>query len=219
MSFNITPVASALHCSGYQEIHPYYSAMNIDSVKINTSLIMMKECILNHSTRIDLTVDTVYWISQNDSNWFESLPVFSLSKIILTGVLKFKWNDVQFEGNDSHRELVEVNPIEGEILVVDWIHGSTDNPGLHLRVCPISDKYKTGATTNMKSHLRQIWKQIWNEPQSVEWSFFRSRAKTISHMQGTFWIIARLNVSQIKRRAVLSSLVVAVCQSGKQEKW
>ena len=37
MSFNITPVAS-----GYQEIHPY-SAMNIDSVKINTSLIMMKE--------------------------------------------------------------------------------------------------------------------------------------------------------------------------------
>ena len=38
MSFNITPVAS-----GYQEIHPY-SAMNIDSVKINTSLIMMKEC-------------------------------------------------------------------------------------------------------------------------------------------------------------------------------
>ena len=40
MSFNITPVAS-----GYQEIHPY-SAMNIDSVKINTSLIMMKECIV-----------------------------------------------------------------------------------------------------------------------------------------------------------------------------
>ena len=38
MSFNIAPVAS-----GYQEIHPY-SAMNIDSVKINTSLIMMKEC-------------------------------------------------------------------------------------------------------------------------------------------------------------------------------
>ena len=38
MSFNITPVAS-----GYQEIHPY-SAMNIDSVKINTSLIMMREC-------------------------------------------------------------------------------------------------------------------------------------------------------------------------------
>ena len=40
MSFNITPVAS-----GYQEIHPY-SAMNIDSVKINISLIMMKEWII-----------------------------------------------------------------------------------------------------------------------------------------------------------------------------
>ena len=40
MSFNITPVAS-----GYQEIHPY-SAMNIDSVKINTSLIMMKEWLI-----------------------------------------------------------------------------------------------------------------------------------------------------------------------------
>ena len=41
MSFNITPVAS-----GYQEIHPY-SAMNIDSVKINTSLIMMKEWVVH----------------------------------------------------------------------------------------------------------------------------------------------------------------------------
>ena len=40
MSFNITPVAS-----GYQEIHPY-SAMNIDSVKINTSLIMMREYVI-----------------------------------------------------------------------------------------------------------------------------------------------------------------------------
>ena len=40
MSFNITPVAS-----GYQEIHPY-SAMNIDGVKINTSLIMMRESIV-----------------------------------------------------------------------------------------------------------------------------------------------------------------------------
>jgi hypothetical protein len=37
MSFNIFPVAS-----GYQEIHPY-SAMNIDSVKINTSLILNDE--------------------------------------------------------------------------------------------------------------------------------------------------------------------------------
>ena len=41
MSFNITPVAS-----GYQEIHPY-SAINIDSVEINTSLIMMKECAVH----------------------------------------------------------------------------------------------------------------------------------------------------------------------------
>ena len=39
-SFNIIPVAS-----GYKEIHPY-SAMNIDSVKINTSLIMMRESIV-----------------------------------------------------------------------------------------------------------------------------------------------------------------------------
>ena len=45
MSFNITPVAS-----GYQEIHPY-SAMNIDSVKINISLIMMKECPYTASSR------------------------------------------------------------------------------------------------------------------------------------------------------------------------
>ena len=45
MSFNITPVAS-----GYQEIHPY-SAMNIDSVKINTSLIMMKEWYVLHIER------------------------------------------------------------------------------------------------------------------------------------------------------------------------
>ena len=43
MSFNITPVAS-----GYHEIHPY-SAMNIDSVKINTSLIMMKEWLFSTS--------------------------------------------------------------------------------------------------------------------------------------------------------------------------
>ena len=41
MSFNITPVAS-----GYQEIH-LYSAMNVDGVKINTSLIMMKECVIH----------------------------------------------------------------------------------------------------------------------------------------------------------------------------
>ena len=44
MSFNITPVAS-----GYQEIHPY-SAMNIDSVKINTSLLMMRECSVSFTS-------------------------------------------------------------------------------------------------------------------------------------------------------------------------
>ena len=48
MSFNIIPVAS-----GYQEIHPY-SAINIDSVKINTSLIMMKECTLHYSYSLSL---------------------------------------------------------------------------------------------------------------------------------------------------------------------
>ena len=52
MSFNITPVAS-----GYQEIHPY-SAMNIDSVKINTSLIMMKEWVVSH-LNIDNTMITI----------------------------------------------------------------------------------------------------------------------------------------------------------------
>ena len=51
MSFNITPVAS-----GYQEIHPY-SAMNIDSVKINTSLIMMKECLMLYGLQIDIVTD------------------------------------------------------------------------------------------------------------------------------------------------------------------
>ena len=40
MAFNTIPVASE-----YQEIHPY-SAMNIDSVKLNTSLIMMKEWLI-----------------------------------------------------------------------------------------------------------------------------------------------------------------------------
>ena len=46
MSFNITPVAS-----GYQEIHPY-SAMNIDSVKIKTSLVMLRECLIMFSISI-----------------------------------------------------------------------------------------------------------------------------------------------------------------------
>ena len=40
ISSDINPVDSE-----YQEIHPY-SALNIDSVKINTSLLMMRECII-----------------------------------------------------------------------------------------------------------------------------------------------------------------------------
>ena len=46
ISFNIIPVAS-----GYEEIH-LYSGMNIDNVKINTSLIMMKEWVI-HQLRAD----------------------------------------------------------------------------------------------------------------------------------------------------------------------
>ena len=57
MSFNITPVAS-----GYQEIHPY-SAINIDSVEINTSLLMMKEChICMTSCTLKNTVCTIWQI-------------------------------------------------------------------------------------------------------------------------------------------------------------
>ena len=60
MSFNITPVAS-----GYQEIHPY-KAVNIDSVKINTSLIMMKECqilsdIVRYCQILSLFIVQVWW--------------------------------------------------------------------------------------------------------------------------------------------------------------
>ena len=36
----------------YQEIHPY-SAVNIDSVKINTSLIMMKEWLDSQDASVD----------------------------------------------------------------------------------------------------------------------------------------------------------------------
>ena len=62
MSFNITPVAS-----GYQEIHPC-SAMNIDSVKINTSLIKMKECWYEVCAMVKICV-----LSQiSVSSWFLS---------------------------------------------------------------------------------------------------------------------------------------------------
>ena len=75
MSFNITPVAS-----GYQEIHPY-SAMNIDSVKINTSLIMMKEW----------KIHPIQWISQylprfggarlQSAFHFKNLPIQDFLKV------------------------------------------------------------------------------------------------------------------------------------------
>ena len=32
----------------------------------------------------------------------------------------------------SHRQLVEVDAIEGEVLVVDRVEGAPDHPGLHL---------------------------------------------------------------------------------------
>ena len=43
MSFDMDPVASE-----YQEIHTYI-ALNIDNVKINTSLLMMRECRFSSS--------------------------------------------------------------------------------------------------------------------------------------------------------------------------
>jgi len=43
ISSDINPVDSE-----YQEIHPY-SALNIDNVKINTSLLMMRECRFSSS--------------------------------------------------------------------------------------------------------------------------------------------------------------------------
>ena len=46
MSLNIIPIAT-----GYQEIYPYI-AMNIDSAKINTSLVMMKECIIRYTLEV-----------------------------------------------------------------------------------------------------------------------------------------------------------------------
>ena len=58
MSFNITPVAS-----GYQEIHPY-SAMNIDSVKINTSLTMMREWQIQKTWQDWYKRETYYWQDQ-----------------------------------------------------------------------------------------------------------------------------------------------------------
>ena len=34
--------------------------------------------------------------------------------------------------NDSNRELVEMNSVEGEVLIVDWMQGASDHSGFHL---------------------------------------------------------------------------------------
>jgi len=44
--------------SEYQEIHTF-SALNIDSVKINTSLLMMRECVIM-ANRVDFTAIDQY---------------------------------------------------------------------------------------------------------------------------------------------------------------
>ena len=80
MSFNITPVAS-----GYEEIHPY-SAMNIVSVEINTSLIMMKEWPIDSC--ISCT-DHRDWLTDSSISQFSCLTVLPPTKaeIFLLGVL------------------------------------------------------------------------------------------------------------------------------------
>ena len=52
ISSDITAVASE-----YQEVHPY-SALNIDSAKINTSLIMTRECEIKEFFCVPLTTST-----------------------------------------------------------------------------------------------------------------------------------------------------------------
>ena len=67
MSFHFTPVAS-----GYQKIHPY-SAMNINSVKINTSLIMMKECLIRSGS-----LEEQYF----DDGWKEECLIVSIQCMV-----------------------------------------------------------------------------------------------------------------------------------------
>ena len=74
MSFNITPVVS-----GYQEIHPY-SAMNMDSVKINTSLIMMKECIMWQCDNVTM-YNVTLWQCIIPCVHFVQLPIIHLNPI------------------------------------------------------------------------------------------------------------------------------------------
>ena len=59
ISSDINPVDSE-----YQEIHPY-SALNIDSVKINTSLLMMRECSMLCSDMYEIEIQVRYEMSNN----------------------------------------------------------------------------------------------------------------------------------------------------------
>ena len=36
--------------------------------------------------------------------------------------------------DDSNRELVEMNSVEGEVLIVDWMQGASDHSGFHLLI-------------------------------------------------------------------------------------
>ena len=82
MLFNITPVVS-----GYQEIHPY-SAMNIE---INTSLIMMKECVMRNSSWPIFLHESPWWMSE-----------FSQGSVRLCGsVLRFVLHMQLFEDIDQ----------------------------------------------------------------------------------------------------------------------
>ena len=65
ISSDINPVDSE-----YQEIHPY-CALNIDSVKINTSLLMMRECGLKAESAKKLS-QTKYRQQNNFLEWFTS---------------------------------------------------------------------------------------------------------------------------------------------------
>ena len=55
----------------YQEIHPY-SAVNIDSVKINTSLIMMKEWLIMCLTCLEIYL----YLYRADTMSFYAITIF-----------------------------------------------------------------------------------------------------------------------------------------------
>ena len=98
MSFNITPVAS-----GYQEIHPY-SAKNIDSVKINTSLIMMKECIIKHCS-----VEYCSMYVQSQCNAQQYICQCSATEIYLQFTKKYMCTKEQGMGNMNWFEVMLLN--------------------------------------------------------------------------------------------------------------